>query len=991
MKPEMELNSRYGMRLEEFSALMEHRIRDILIVAAPYSAFIMEEDGQLAELIFQEYRNLDLNMRYVPKFFRASTGREALDILATQRVDMVVATARLQDMDVADFAAAVKEKQDIPVGVLAAHAWDLPELDALRDCGAVDWLFLWQGDVKVLLAMIKQVEDRMNADHDVIEGGVQVIILVEDEVRFYSVFLPQIYTEVTSQTSRLMAEGFNLPHRLLRIRARPKILLAHNYEEAVELIDRYAESLLGVISDVSFPKDGEEYLTSGMDLARHVREKLPDVPVLLQSTESSHADLAAQVGAEFISKTSPNLLDELRRFMLAHFGFGDFVFRTPDGTIVGRANDLKGLGQQLLVVPDESVEFHARRNHFSAWLKARSEFELAAMLRPVTVAEFSSVDELRGHLAGTITAYLREVQRHIILDFDADTYDKYVIFAKIGSGSMGGKGRGLAFVNKLLAQKKVDLLNVHVTIPQTVVLASDIFEEFLDRNDLQDFMSQAAMMSDQEILDAFRRGRFSRPVRRDLAGLLRQSTEPLAVRSSSILEDSLYQPFAGVYATVMLPNCHPSLDVRLAQLIEAIKVVYASTYFREARNYLSTTPHRIEEERMAVLIQKLVGTQHGTLIYPTLSGVASSFNYYPFGNVHPDDGVALLAVGLGKSVVDGFEALRFCPRHPQVLPQFSSVKDKLDNAQRMFYALDMERSDLIPGMDVDASLLRTSTVEASRAVWANHIFSTYEPENDRIVSGLGRGTPLVTFSSLLRQTMMPLPDLLDGLLGVFQEGIGTPVEIEFAMDLDPSAVGDHQFHVLQVRPMVSARTSQDIDIVSEQVDRAIVFSEQTLGHGRSGPIQDIVYVDPDHLNRVDTQRVVRAIDAINQQLLDEHRPCLLIGPGRWGSRDPWLGIPVVWSQISTARVIVETDFADLKVEPSQGSHFFHNLTCFGVAYFHVHQIGKAGRVDQKWFEAHDPIRTELDGVVRHIRLDKPIEALVDGAKGVGVVLEVIQS
>ncbi len=986
-RKEMALKSRYGMRLEEFSALMEHRIRDILIVASPYSAFILEEDGQLTELIFEEYRSLDLNMRYVPRFHRASSASQALEMLDTHHVDIVITTARVGDMNVSDFVAEVKRRKDIPVSALAAHAWELPELQGLTESGLADWVFLWQGDVKVLLAMIKQMEDRLNAPHDVNEGGVQVIVVVEDEVRFYSVFLPLIYTEVTTQTARLMGEGLNLPHRLLRIRARPKILLARNYEEATGFLDTYGPSLLGLITDVSFPRNGKMDDNAGPSLVEHVRSRFEDVPVLMQSTESRHAAMCEELGVTFLSKQSSNLLEEIRRFMIDHFGFGDFVFRMPDGTEVARASDLRSLVRVLETVPDESIEFHATRNHFSAWLKARCEFELASMIRPVGIEAFRSISELRHHLILVFTSYLREVQRHIIVDFERERFDEFVVFSRIGHGSLGGKGRGLAFVNKLLAQEPVDMPGVHVTIPQTVVLSSEVFEEFLDKNRLQDFPAMAQEMEDDQILDALRRGRFPRALRADLAALLRRVTEPIAVRSSSILEDSLYQPFAGVYDTVMLPNSHPSLDVRLAQLLEAIKVVYASTYYKAAREYLGTTPHRVEEERMAVLIQRLVGSRRGTKFYPSFSGVASSYNFYPFGDVRPEDGVALVAVGLGKTVVDGFEALRFSPAYPRVLPQFSSVKDILDNAQRRFYALDLDRSDLIPGKDVDASLLRLSTVDAVRDGAVDQLVSTYLPDNDAITTGFRKGgSPLITFDPILKGRAFPLAEQLTRLLDLSSRGFGTPVEIEFAVDFARAQREPQSFHVLQVRPMVSARSVQTVSITEQDRDQALVYSEQTLGHGHSGPIYDVVFIDPETFPRSKTERAAMVIEAMNDELRKEGRHSLLLGPGRWGSRDPWLGIPVVWSQISMARAIVEADFSDIQVEPSQGSHFFHNLTCFGVAYFHAHRRAKAS-LNLEWFRSKKPVRSELDGAIRLIRLEKPVDAKVDGSKGIGVVLE----
>jgi len=985
----IELTSRYGMRTEEFSKLMEHRVREILLVASHYDAFVLEEDGQLTELVFEEYRNLDLNLRYAPRFARAASAAEALDLVKERLFDMVIATPRLPDMRIADFASELRSALHarIPIGLLAAHAWELPQLQDLRASGDVDWLFLWQGNVKSMLAIIKQVEDRLNADHDVLEGGVQAIILVEDGVRFYSAYLPNIYTEVTTQTSRLMAEGLNLSHRLLRIRARPKILLAQTYEEAWELYERYQKNLLGIISDISYPRQGRLDREAGLRLIRKVRAVDPDIPLLLQSMDAEQVDQATQASATFLHKASPNLLEEIRHYIQDHFGFGDFVFKRPDGTEVARARDMRELAQTLAAVPEETILFHASRNHFSAWLKARTEFELAALLKPRKVSDFPTVSELRDYLITTITTYWRQIQSHVITDFDGNRFDEFVAFAKIGSGSLGGKGRGLAFMHKLLARLSWDVPGVEVAIPQTVAVASDVFQDFLEENGLRGIVNNAKNLSDVEILDQFRCGRFPTEIRGQLAAFLGTVTEPLAVRSSSILEDSMFQPFAGVYATVMLPNSHHSLDVRLAQLLEAIKVVYSSTYFYQARAYLETTPYRIEEEQMAVLLQRLVGTRRGDLFYPTVSGVASSYNFYPFHGLSAEEGVAQLAVGLGKSVVEGFEALRFSPSHPQILPQFSSVKDILRNAQRRFYALDMTRRDVIPGLRFDESLVRRETAEAISDSAANAVISTYDHANNRINSGSSpEGAPLITFSSLLKGRPFDLPRVISLLLDSCQKGIGSPVEMELALDLHSAFDRPEVLNVLQVRPMVVEEVFEEVDLGEDALEHALVYSESALGHGRSEAIADVVVIDPDTFQRSDTAQAAMVIEKINRRLRAEDRHCILLGPGRWGSQDPWLGIPVAWSQISCTRAIVETDFLDLQVEPSLGSHFFHNLTCFGVAFFAAHDRAGLSFINWEWFRSQPAETEELDGSLRHIRLASAIKVLVDGSSGRGVIM-----
>lgn len=975
------------MTLERFSDLMSYRVQEILLVASQYDAFMLEEDGQLTELMLQESRDQDLTVRHLPRFTRAENGAEALQRLGERPFDMVVTTARLADMRVEALGRKVKELYpQVPVGVLAAHAWEIPLLAGLRESGAADWVFLWLGDVKALLAMIRQQEDRRNADHDVLERGVQAIVLVEDDVRFYSFTLPFLYTEVTQQTSRLMAEGLNLSHRLLRLRARPKILLAQTYEEAWDLFDRYAENVLGVITDLSFPRNGRMEASAGIDLARQVRGRDPEMPILLQTAEAAGGHPAPDLRAALIQKDSPHLLDELRRFMLENFGFGDFVFRTPDQTEIGKAGTLRELVGVLEGVPEACVVYHAGHNHFSRWCAARTEFELAALLRPRTVAEFPSPADLQRYIGRTIVGYLRDIQRTIITDFRDDSFDDLTAFAKIGSGSLGGKGRGLAFMQKLLAEERHMQPGVDVAIPQTVVLASDVFDEFMEHNGLRPLIQQSSAGEDAQFLDAFRRGRFERPLRAHLAKMLEYLREPVAVRSSSILEDSPYQPFAGVYATIMLPNNHPSLDIRLAQLLEAIKVVYASTYMKAARDYLETTPHRIDEERMAVLIQRLVGSPHGNHYYPTFSGIACSYNFYPFRAMRPEDGVVIVAMGLGKSVMEGYEALRFCPSYPRVLPQQSTPQDALGSAQRRFWALDLRRNDVIPGIDFDANLAQLDAHVAIDDGSADPISSTYMPQSDTFVNGVvPGGVPIVTFARILKGKLFPAPAILARLLQVSQEGMGVPVEIEFAVDIRQPYDAPQTFHVLQVRPMIVEQVARDVTLDERIAEGAVVYSPETLGHGRSHAIHDLVYVSAD-LERSRTSEVAGILEALNRRLHDEGRPYVLIGPGRWGSRDPWLGIPVAWSQISAARAIVETDFADLDVDPSQGSHFFHNLTCSGAAFFAVHRRHGSGTIDWNWLRAQPPFEIESSGRVRHVRFDGPLQILVDGANRRGVIL-----
>ncbi len=981
-----EVPSRYGVRSERFSTLMAHRVHTILLVASRYDSFLLEEEGQLAELLAREYRSLNLNLRDVPRLVAAESGREALELVGRTSFDLVVATTRLVDMSLVEFAEqldAVAPK--LPLGVLVPHAWDLPRLAGLRDSGTVDHVFLWQGDVKTLFAMIVLEEDRRNVEHDVRKGGVQVIIVVEDDFRFLSYYLPRVYAEVTRQTAAVVADAFNLSDQLLRLQARPKILLARSFERALELWQRYSDHVLALIADVDFPRDGTLTPQAGLELARRVREEVVDLPVLLQSADTSVEEAAHAAGLNFTPKEGGAPVDALRRFLIDKCGFGEFAFRLEDGSQVGQAANLRQLVTELQRVPEACLEHHASRNEFSRWLAARTEFELAAMVRPRKVSEFGSVAGLRSFLVDEVSRYLRDIQRSVVVDFEENRFDDLVSFARIGEGPLGGKGRGLAFVQRLLAEEHPILEGVEVVVPQTVAIAADVFEAYLDANSLRSVLARLSSLEDEEILDAFRPGRFDRSIRSKLAAYLKVVRVPIAVRSSSVLEDSPYQPFAGVYSTVFLPNNHPSLDVRLAQLLEAIKVVYASTYMKAAREYLSTTPHRMEEERMGVVLQRLVGSRVGSRFYPLFAGVASSYNFYPFAAMKPEDGVALVALGFGKTVVEGFEALRFCPAHPQVLPQFSAIPDILRNAQRNFWALDLTSMDVIPGLRSDANLVQEDVIEALKRPDAGLVASTYMRANDTVVDGVvNGGAPLVSFARALKGRGLPLPQVLQQVLAIAQTGMGIPVEIEFAVDaVQPG--GPPVFHVLQVRPMIVDRAVQTPDLESLPPERIVVQSPAALGHGRTDGILDIIVVAHD-LDRGRTREAAQAIERLNAQLRKEKRPYLLIGPGRWGSRDSWLGIPVGWSQIAGAAAIVETDFDDLDIEPSQGSHFFHNLTSSAIPFLPVHRRYGGGAIRWPWLHARQAEKSEMEGKVRHLRLTRPLQVLLDGSRRAGVVL-----
>src|SRR5215468_4470674 len=956
--------------LQDFHQLMRHRIMDILLVASPYDSFILEEAGQFGERVMGGFRNLDLH--YGPGLTTVPTGGEALDLVREpSRFNLIITGLTLGDMNGAELARRVKALGlGIPVVLLAFDAREVKTFAEHHDVSAVEKVFLWQGDARILLAIVKYVEDRRNVVHDTQVMGVQVIIVVEDNVRYYSSFLPVIYAELLHHSRRLVSEAVNVSDKIMRMRARPKILLCGSYEEAWDAFTRFQDDVLGVISDIEFPVAGEPSPTAGLDFARRVRARWPDVPVLLQSSNPAHATAAEAAGAAFLLKGSATLLADLRQFMVDYFGFGDFVFRRPDGEMVGMAHDLKSLEEWLRAAPVDSIAYHAAHNHFSSWLKARTEFALADELRPRRVSDFPDPEGVRSYLIETIARYRRARSLVAVADFDRTAFDPRHDFHRIGGGSLGGKARGLAFMRMLLGQRPVtEGIDAKVTVPSAVVLATDVFDRFLEDNDLRDFALH--VFDDAELERRFLAARFPLDVRDDLAALLPRIDYPLAVRSSSLLEDSQHQPFAGIYETFMLAN-RGALGARLDSLIRAIVRVYASMFSRRAKDYIAATPYRLEEEKMAVIVQRVVGSAHGTRFYPDLAGVARSHNFYPAPPLTAADGIAAIALGLGKTVVGGGNCLRFCPRYPRNLVQFSSVRDILNNSQRTFWALD-----LAGDTDMREARYELDAAEADGTLAA--VASTYSPENDAIYDGVSRaGIRVVSFAEILKHDSFPLAAVLDRLLGIGHWGMGGPVEIEFAVDL-----AARELAFLQLRPLALSHEMLEVVIGEVEPDRLICRSNRVLGNGRIDDLRDVIVVDRQRFARASSRQVAAELAQCNAEL--SGRPYLLIGVGRWGSADPWLGIPVTWEQISRARVIVEAGFADLEVTPSQGSHFFQNLTSFNVGYFTINPDAGEGFVDWDWLAAQPAVRET--GYVRHLRFDQPVVVKMNGKQGAGVILK----
>jgi len=967
-----------------FQSLMPRRVQKILLVASLYDAFTFEEDGQLGELLLAEYTAL--NLSFTPQVTRTASMKEALERLQKDPFDLVISMPRVGEENLKAFAHAVQEtRPGIPLVVLAYNTRELQLVMETRPEG-VSYVFVWQGDQRLFTAITKIVEDSWNIENDVAVAGVQAIILVEDSVRFYSSYLPMLYTELVKQTQGLMSDSVNRMQKLLRMRARPKILLATSYEEGMALFERFRGNVLGVVSDLSFPRAGAQDPEAGLALAAALRTSDPDLPVLIQSTDASFRERAAAAGACFIHKESPLLLAEVRAFMSDHMGFGAFVFRYPDGTEVGRARTIKEMIHAIRKLPLASILYHARNNHFSTWLMARTEFALARAIRPRNVEDFESQDAVRSFLLQAFRSQDSRTREGQVAEFSRETgVDPASMFVRIGDGSLGGKGRGLAFMNSLISRYRIEdhVPGVQLYVPPTAVLATGVFDAFMERSRLASFAFQES--SDTRIAEAFLNAPFPESAAADVLAFLREVDFPLAVRSSSLLEDANTQPFAGVYATHMIPNNHPDIEVRLRDLLRAIRLVYASSYFADAKAYIESTPSRLEEEKMAVVIQQVVGRRHGDLYYPDLAGTARSRDFYPVQGMRPEDGVACAALGLGATVAGGGRCVRFCPRWPRNVVMLSSVESTLEYAQRDFFALEMTRS-LSLGRAADPSL---NIVKADLSVAEAHgtldpVGSVYSRENEAIYDGLSRpGVRLVTLAGVLKADVFPLPESLNFVLDLGAAAFSSPVEVEYAVTLSEVPGRPHRFGFLQIRPLGAGLAMQEVDLSSVSREDAVCISSHALGHGSIHGIRHLVYVRPDAFDRSRTEEVAREVGHVNALLRQKEERYVLIGPGRWGTADRWLGIPVSWSQVSQAACFVETSLKDLHVEPSQGTHFFQNITSLGIGYFTLRHGDERGFVDIDWLE-RQPAEYESP-LVRLVVFDKEMDILVDSRSGAGVI------
>lgn len=962
--------------LQRYQRLTPFKIRDVLIVASPFDNYVLEESGHLSDLIAKEYN--ELNLTQAPRFIHSPNAEDALTLLRTWNFDLIITMARIGSMKVHDFA---QRAADLQPGIkVVLLAYNTRELATLRGGAGIERTFVWHGDSRIILAICKLMEDMKNAHNDVKNGDVQVILLVEDSRRFYSSYLPILYRMLVEQTSHLMFKGANQEEKVLRLRARAKILLATDFEEAMLHLERYEENIIGVITDGRFPNKEGDIDNSGLDLVKEVRKKQPHMPILFQSKNLELKPLAEELGTTFLHKEDQSLHRGIEKFMKQEMSFGDFIFRDENGEEIASASDLSELRKVLKEAPIESVIKHAERNHFSHWMRTRTEFNLAAKIRPRTRGDFPDDEDIRNYLIQEIELFLADRRARQVRNYEIGL-EKVGGFQRLGGGTLGGKGRGLAFFYTKMPDLGIAELfpDINIVVPKSLVIATDVFEEFVERNSLEKYSSDE--FEDHEVKSAFLAGEFLEEEKETLRRILNIVDWPLAVRSSSLLEDALHQPFAGVYDTFFLPNDHENPEVRANQLSDAIKLVFASTYSKRSKAYVAATPNSIEEERMAVVVQELVGSDNDGLFYPLISGVARSRNHYPVAPIKSEDGVAAIALGLGLTVADGGRCLRFSPAHPKRILQLTYSQTALQDGQSSFWALRTGLEKPFRGIEITKMLAHENLSTAENHGKLGSIASTYVASDDRMFDGIARDGPrILTFHGPLKRDSFPLPEILKHVLSTCEDHLSCPVEIEFAVDFD-NETGKGSFALLQLRPLLSIGVDIDVDLKSLDKENVICSSSLSLGTGIIEGVKDIVYVNTSRMNRMRTRDIVPDIERVNSNLNQQNRPYILIGPGRWGSSDPSLGIPVSWDQISGAKAIVEARMDDIHVEPSQGSHFFQNIVSFNVGYLTI--TSRDEDVDWEWLDSHEA--EYENGPLRHISLEKEIKVLLDSRDGEAVI------
>ena len=990
VKIPQEFNTFY-LKDVSFVNLMTRRIFNVLIVANPYDAFMLEDDGRVDEKIFDEYT--ELGMRYPPTFTQVSTTDEAERVLGTTNIDLVICMPGTADNDAFTVAREVKQiRPDVPCVVLTPFSHGITKRMQDEDMSIFDYIFCWLGNTNLILSIIKLIEDKMNIEHDIAEAGVQMILLVEDNIRFYSSVLPNLYNYILAQSKRFSTEALNPHAAAQRKRGRPKVVLATNYEEAMQIYEKYHNNTLGIISDTRFPLSApqgrlrqmeEGDAEAGLKLLKEIRHRDEYVPLILQSSESENREKAEAEGFHFVDKNSKKMNVDLRHLLEEHMGFGDFIFRDPvTREEVARVSSLKELQDTIFNIPHDSLMRHLRRNHMSRWLTARAIFPVSAFLKQVTWHKLPDVDAHRKIIFEAIVQYRRLKNIGIVAVFDRLKFDRYAHFARIGEGSLGGKGRGLAFLDNIIKRHRElnQFPNATVQIPKTVVLCTDFFDQFMDDNNLWSIALSDA--PDEVILQHFLKAQLPDALIADFFTFFDAVKSPIAVRSSSLLEDSHYQPFAGIYSTYMIPYLDDQYEM-LRMLACAIKSVYASVYYRDSKAYMTATQNVIDQEKMAVILQEVVGQRYGDLYYPTFSGVLRSLNYYPIGDETAEEGIASLALGLGKYIVDGGQTLRVSPYHPHQVLQMSEMETALTETQTRFYALDMSHVGDDFQVDDGFNIKNLRVKQADKDGSLNYIASTYDPADGIIRDGIYEGgRKVISFSGVLQHGVFPLPELLQLSQKYGAEEMRRPVEIELACNLNGTS-GD--LYLLQIRPIVDSKQVLDEDLQKIPDDDCLLRSHNSLGHGISEDVVDVVYVKTDDsFTAANNPTIATEIEQLNRKFLAEDKNYILIGPGRWGSSDYWLGIPVKWPHISAARVIVEVGLKNYHVDPSQGTHFFQNLTSFGVGYFTINTYTGDGVFQKEILDAMPAV--EETAHVRHVRFDHPLKVMMDGKKQESVIV-----
>ncbi len=972
----------YKPKYKVYHELMAKRLTNVLLVSSIYDSFMLEEDGRLSDQIYEEFQNL--NLRTLPRITRVSSAREALDLLQKKKYDLVITMRRVGDMDAFSFGSAVKKIREIPVILLLNSVVEIKYLPGPENRGGVDRTFVWNGDSKIFVAIIKHLEDKLNADYDTKTGQVRVFIFVDDSVRFYSLLLPELYAEIMMQTHRLISEGTNDFQDLLKMKVRPKILLAETYEEAIEYYNKYNKYVMGIISDIEFTRKGELDKSAGFSFTAKIQKDWPNMPIILLSSKDSYRKKAMKNNCYFIHKRSHGMLWDIRKWLLDYVGFGDFIFKLPNGKQIGKARDVIDFHKKIAKVPIDSLIYHGTNDHFSNWLIARGEFEIAQILKPRKVSEFFR-GELRDFLRNTINEIVLEKTRGIINDFSRNNYHPETLFLRLRPGSLGGKGRGIAFLmfllNTFLSPKEFE--KVSIEIPKTIVIGTDEFDKFMANNNLYDFALSEA--SDQIIKDKFVAAKLSSKLKDDLKFLLKKLKGPLAVRSSSLFEDSAYQPFAGIFKTYMIPNIGPNNARRLEQLFTAIKLVYASPFLKIAKSYADSIGQTVEESKMAVVIQNVVGHEHNNRFYPDFSGTATSYNYYPLGdNMKPEDRIAHIALGLGKIIVDGGAVLHFCPKYPKT--NFYSTPDILLNqSQREFYAIDMTKEEFDFSTD-DPFLIQLDFDAAIQDKTLTKIADTYDFNNKMLRSGyFGEGSPVITFNKQLKLETLPLSDIITRILSLGEQAMGCSIEVEFAGNFSQKSDEKDKIYLLQIRPFLRQEAQLLEDSEPVEIEQIFVYSNQVSGNMVRKDIQNIVYVKQESFNKMNTLDIVQELDKINANLVKNNIPYILIGFGRWGTADRFLGIPAKWNNLSGAKIIIEAELANFQVDFSQGSHFFQNIITSNIGYFHLKHNLQDHKIDWSWLEKQKVI-TETK-YLKHVQVKSPLIIRIDAQKREGYIIK----